>query len=391
MPKQNTTTTRINRVVFIDYEPAEVKELKGDNWRIVFRCRIPGTNTMKRFRRRVKPMENKRERLRYAKRICTAINDKLARGWSPFTDDTAQREYRLLAEAIKAYKKDCETLCDRGQMRPDTARSYTSQLNQIENYLKHIGEPALFAISFNRAFVRKYLDYIYYDKKRSPRTVNNYLRFCSQFANYMLEREYLATNSISGIPPMTNKKKKRELIDPATRKQILTELKKNNPGFAVCCLLVYYCFIRRTELTKLKVENIRLAEGVIFIPAEISKNKKDDIITIPGALFPVLVDYLKGSANKDFLFGEHFKPGGRGISPKTISDTWAKLREKLNFKKEYQFYSLKDTGITQLFMLDIPIIKIRDQARHYDIKITESYTPRNYKKDKAIFKIENEF
>lgn len=391
MPTRKLSTSRINKIIFIDYEPAEVKETTGDNWRIVFRCRIPGTNKMKRFRRRVKPMSNKKERMRYAKRICTALNEKLARGWSPFTDDSAGKEYRTLQEGINLYKKNCEALADRGQMRPDTARSYTSQLSQLENYLKHIGEPNLFAASFNRAFARKYLDHIYYEKKRTPRTVNNYLRFCSQFANWLVEREYMATNSITGIPPMVNKKKKRELIDPDTRKAIIKDLKRNNPGFAVCCLIVYYCFIRRTELSKLKVEHVKLKDGVITIPSSISKNKKDDIVTIPGALMPYLIEHLKGSTNQDYLFSADFQTGGEGITPKAISDTWAKLRDKLNFKKEYQFYSLKDTGITQLFYLNVPILKIRDQARHYDIKITESYTPRNYSKDQAIFNLENSF
>ena len=391
MPKSNTSSSRINRVAFLDYEPAELKDTTGDNWRIVYRCRVPGTNTMKRFRRRIKPMASKKERKKYAKKICAAINEKLARGWSPFQDDTANKEYRLLSEAIKHYIKDCERLTDRGQMRPDTSRSYISQLNQLEAYLKQIGEPNLFAANFNRAFVRRYLDYIYYEKKRTPRTVNNYLRFCSQFANWMKEREYLAANSIAGIPALVNQKKKREIIDSETRRAIIAELKKENPGFAVCCLLVYYCFIRRTELTKLKVENIKLRDGVIFIPAAISKNKKDDTVTIPRQMLPVLVDHIKTAANTDFLFSANYLPGERGISPKMISDTWARLRDKLGFKKEYQFYSLKDTGITQLFYLNVPVIKIRDQARHYDIKITESYTPRNYERDNTLFRLENEF
>ncbi|MFD2827162.1 tyrosine-type recombinase/integrase [Leeuwenhoekiella polynyae] len=388
-PKKNAQIS--NRIAFLDYEPAEVKELKNNNWRIVFRCRIPGSNTMKRFRRRVKPMSNKKERMRYAKKICAAINQKLAEGWSPFTDDTANKEYRSLQEAINRYEKECNTMVDRGQMRPDTARSYSSQLSQLSKYLEHIGEPNLFAASFNRAFMRKYLDHIYYDKGRTPRTVNNYLRFGSQFANWLVEREYLVTNSISGIPQMVNQKKKREIIDPHTRKQIIKELKRNNTGFLVCCLMVYYCMIRRTELTKLRVGDVKLLEGVIVVPSEVSKNKKNDTVTIPQAFISYLVDHLKGATNQDFLFSENFKPGGKGLSPKKVSDTWAALRKKIGFKKEYQFYSLKDTGITQLFYLNVPLIKIRDQARHHDIKITESYTPRNYKKDKTLFKLENEF
>jgi hypothetical protein len=79
------------------------------------------------------------------------------------------------------------------------------------------------------------------------------------------------------------------------------------------------------------------------------------------------------------------------LNPKKISDTWSKIRAELNFKAEYQFYSLKDTGITELFLLNVAVIKIRDQARHHDIKITETYTPRNYVCDDTIKNLDFNF
>ena len=37
-----------------------------------------------------------------------------------------------------------------------------------------------------------------------------------------------------------------------------------------------------------------------------------------------------------------------------------------------------------MFHLNIPTIKIRDQARHHDIRITETYTPRLTESDSTI-------
>lgn len=106
----------------------------------------------------------------------------------------------------------------------------------------------------------------------------------------------------------------------------------------------------------------------------------------------LLVAHLEKATKEDYLFSDdNFKPGPRKLEPKKISDTWSKMREVLKFKNEYQFYSLKDTGITQLFNLDVPLIKIRDQARHHDIKITETYTPRNYASDETIRSLEFNF
>jgi len=72
------------------------------------------------------------------------------------------------------------------------------------------------------------------------------------------------------------------------------------------------------------------------------------------------------------------------LTPKKISDEWIRTKKSLKFKNTYQFYSLKDTGITNMFHLNIPTIKIRDQARHHDIRITETYTPRLTESDSTI-------
>lgn len=156
--------------------------------------------------------------------------------------------------------------------------------------------------------------------------------------------------------------------------------------------MVYYCFIRRTEMTKLRVQDVKLHEGIIVVPKEISKNKKTEAITIPKMLGSYLVDHLQGAIQSDYLFsGNGFLPGEVQLKPKKISDTWSRMRTKLKIKNTYQFYSLKDTGITELFLMNVPMIKIRDQARHHDIKITETYTPRNYTKDDTIAGIDFTF
>lgn len=72
------------------------------------------------------------------------------------------------------------------------------------------------------------------------------------------------------------------------------------------------------------------------------------------------------------------------MNPKKISDTWEKYRKQLNIGREFQFYSLKDTGITDLLNAGVPALKVRNQARHSDIKITEKYTSRNKQSDEVV-------
>ena len=56
-----------------------------------------------------------------------------------------------------------------------------------------------------------------------------------------------------------------------------------------------------------------------------------------------------------------------------------------------KFYSLKDTGITNMLKSNMDVLSVRDQARHSSISITDMYTPANVNKvNKAILDYEDE-
>ena len=122
-------------------------------------------------------------------------------------------------------------------------------------------------------------------------------------------------------------------------------------------MFTYFCLIRRTELTKFKVADIRLIESCIILDASITKNRKTDSVTIPDVFLPILAQHLQYAKNSDYLFStDNFKPGRKQLTPKKISDTWAKYRKLYGFDSKFQFYSLKDTGITDLLNTGVPAI-----------------------------------
>lgn len=60
---------------------------------------------------------------------------------------------------------------------------------------------------------------------------------------------------------------------------------------------------------------------------------------------------------------------------KRLRRNWLKMRAALKLSDTYQFYSLKDTGITKMISL-LNVAEVRDQARHSNISITDVYTDR---------------
>ena len=130
---------------------------------------------------------------------------------------------------------------------------------------------------------------------------------------------------------------------------------------------------------------VDLEKGFITIPGTISKNKKSEDITIPNDLLELLKIHIGKADFNDYLFSNNeFKTGLKIIRPDRITSVWSSMRKKLKVDVVYQFYSLKDTGITELLNSGIAAIKVRDQARHHDLKITESYTSRNKGADNIV-------
>ena len=58
----------------------------------------------------------------------------------------------------------------------------------------------------------------------------------------------------------------------------------------------------------------------------------------------------------------------------------------MKFPERYKFYSLKDTGITNMLRQHVDTVSVRDQARHSSIDITNIYVPHDMKRANATLK-----
>jgi len=371
------------RTIFIDYKPAVLQKGVKENWLIVYYAKVPAQNEFKRFRKRVPPLSPTREREKYAKKMIATINQKLENGWSPFYEDNNVK-YKSVEYCAELFLKMQEREVEEGVKRTDTLRSYKSFLDLFVKYLKDKKLMLKFVIEIDTYIIQNYLDFLFFEKKNSARTYNNHLKFLNTFFLWCKTKCFINANPIESIKPKAKPQKKREVLADEVKAKVRM-LHDTNFHYYVLCMLTYYCFIRRTELTKLKVGDVHLHGGYIVIDGENSKNRKTESVTVPDVFLPDLALHLSKAKNSDYLFSANdFKAGTKQLTPKKISDEWAKFRKTHKFDSKYQFYSLKDTGITDLLNSGIPAIKVRDQARHYDLKITESYTARNKFADEMV-------
>lgn len=276
-----------------------------------------------------------------------------------------------------------------GHYRPETLKSYSSYLHNMEIYNKGREVPITYIYQFSKDFCVMLLEEVYITRDNTAFTRDNYLGFLRSFSSYCLERNYLAKNPTEGISVIGRKGKKK--IRTQLKKEELVKLteylKEKNPHFLLASYILYYCFIRPAEMSKLKLSNISLARQTIFLPDTISKNKKDGTITLPAKVIHLMLDLkIFNMPNDCFLFSDGFKPGMKQKSEKMFRDWWARhVRIDLKFPDRYKFYSLKDTGITNM-LRHYDTLSVRDQARHSSILMTDIYTPHDIQEANELIK-----
>lgn len=131
----------------------------------------------------------------------------------------------------------------------------------------------------------------------------------------------------------------------------------------------------------LKIRDISFKNQTIMISSDISKNRREAVVTLNKKIIQLMIDLkIYQYTMDDYLFSDGFRPGKEGRTEKQFRDFWlAHVVRDLKFPKTYKFYSLKDSGVTSMLRNKVDALSVRDQARHSSISITDMYTPHEMK------------
>jgi integrase len=175
--------------------------------------------------------------------------------------------------------------------------------------------------------------------------------------------------------------KNRLMLSATDAQIILNEIYTENKMLFLSILLLYYCFIRPEEQRRMRVHLIDIKGGTIYIPGDISKNKKSETVTIPTAIVPYLYEIgLDTWHRNDFIFGKGMRPhpdtqcGSNALNEahkKVITRLYE--QNKLRSINGISIYSWKDTGGMSLVCSGVDIYEIMRQMRHSDLSTTQKY------------------
>ena len=96
-------------------------------------------------------------------------------------------------------------------------------------------------------------------------------------------------------------------------------------------------------------------------------------MTVPKKVLKLMIDLgIFDSPSQYYLFGPDMMPSSEQIAVNRFRQEWGKIRKTMGWTDAYQFYSLKDSGISD--NIDrYGLLAARDQARHADAATTNRY------------------
>lgn len=356
---------------YFDYLPAKMAE--GKESYIYFSVKDPGTGKMRRIKHKINHIKSVRERRSAARQMIARINEQLSLGWNPLLEKIAPLASMRLNEAMDSFLR-----VKTKETEDNSMRSYRSYIKTLKTWLKENRYPEdMYVCAFSASVALDFMNDVEDDDRISPRTFNNYRAFYTLLWNWMKEKGYTSANPFVEIkkkPKRLTKKIRRSLTDSEIHR-LVHFLSKENPNYLAACLLCYCCFLRPKEIAGLYCRDIDLEKQLVRVDEGIAKNDNSSYRTIPDVILPYL-NRLNLSCPDWHVFSDAktFAPGSKKMCSREIARYWNDVvRPGCGFSMDLQFYSLKDTGISNMAESGIPLTFVQQQADHSSLSVTEIY------------------
>jgi integrase len=191
----------------------------------------------------------------------------------------------------------------------------------------------------------------------------------------MVERELISDNPFKRIKKVPQDIGKNHAFTWEEKTALIKLLKERNRWLYYFVSFMYHGFIRRNELIQLRISDIKTESNTIVIRSEVSKNRKQEGISITEGLKEVICEMRLDRYPSDwYIFGIGLNPGPRKYAKgDSITIIHKEFLKELNIPPEKTLYSWKHTGVCDYFNLIKDPYALMRQLRHHDLTMTMIY------------------
>lgn len=253
----------------------------------------------------------------------------------------------------------------------------SSYHNDITDFYTFCKENSIFYLNITYSESKKYLMYLYEEKKEKATSVSRKISSIRSFYRYLNNQNVVKSNPFQLLNlPKKEKKLPRyfeynELLDLFEVPDINTRLGKRN---RLILEMLYATGVRVGELVNIKVSDINLNDKKITI---LGKGNKERIVYYNDVTSKYLKKYLseariKLNINKsDYLFLNY--RGGK-LTTRGIQDVLNKIITKTSLNKKISPHMLRHSFATHLLNEGCDLLSVQQLLGHSSLSATSIYT-----------------
>lgn len=337
-----------------------------------------GQTIRKQSRKGINAIKSREDRLKAGAGLVKFWKRELAQGWNPFVAADTRKlpiHYTVSEAFAQMLALKLPTLRKRAK------ETYTYMEKSFQQWLIRERLDRVPVREFAPGDASRYMDYLIVEKGYAGRTHNDHLIVLKSFYNAMIERKWCGENPFKGIKRRPVEVGRNLAYSEEEKDRLRSLLYERDRDLYYLSQIMYYCFIRRSELALLRVGDIDLQNHTITIGADVSKNKTQESVVIPVGLEPVLREMgLHRYPAHYYLFGRRLV---RSAVPyknvNHISSRHNKFLTKRYLKEKAidaakGLYSWKHSGVVAgYYATGKDIYSVMRQLRHRDLNTTQIY------------------
>lgn len=365
----------------------KLNDCRGDlsrQWFVYFSVFNPATGKMQPFRKYdgFSELKTGEERNRHAKKVIRKWKVKLLSGWNPFFEQDKIKYKNLLRyqandkkvgsyiESTKNFNyysaKYLDFIINTKKLSKATYTCYKTKLRIFGQYLTKKKIDNISIRFFNLDTINNFNQYLIDERKLEGKILNDYNTHLKRFFKYcIVEEKAITINPAEGCRKYQEVEKHHIAFNPIYITRMKNITSAEDPWLWLMIKILYGTLMRPKELRWLQIKHIQWEDATIHMPAEITKNKKDRVITLPDWLFS---DLLEAKYDKYpggyYVMGKNKKPDGKPVSKNFLYNKHKAFTCRLNLPKGYDLYSWKHTGVQKLLLASVDVKFIQNQLGH---------------------------
>lgn len=260
------------------------------------------------------------------------------------------------------------------RIRHSSYRKYAAMIKNLEIWLLKSGKKNLPLGAFSQEHAHAFLHYLLIDCKLSHQSYNSHLQLFKSFFKELIVCKTVAGNPFIGIEGMSRNNVPALYFQAQQVTLLKGIISHRDKQLWLFIQFIYYCFIRPGELRQLKVKDIIFSEGKIIINPSISKNKKQQFVSIPQVFLNELkLQGINSYPGDNYIFGNCGMPGLVPLAVNSMKNRHQPILKELQFDTRHKLYSWKHTGAIACAKSGMPLKDLQMQLRHHSLDQVNTY------------------